>query len=158
MWEKVTFLQRAHKYQETPYETFWLQRAESSNKLSASQNRIIYFIIIGLLSSLRMLGHVYRQSFFMGFSKARSWILIAGTSIAYVLKWEIYFLVLWQGKTVWNYILLAFFNLLDALIQTSQCNSIRIKTRLHAGRIRTRCFNPITRKVLFLNTQRPYRL
>ena len=47
---------------------------------------------------LRMLGHVYRQPFFMGFSKARCWILIASTSIACVLKWEIYLLVLWQGK------------------------------------------------------------
>ena len=50
----------------------WLQRAESSNKLSAFQNRIIYFIIMGVLSSLRILVHVYRQHFFMGFSIARS--------------------------------------------------------------------------------------
>jgi hypothetical protein len=32
--------------------------------------------------------------------------------------------------------------LLDALIQTSQCNSIHINTRLHAGHITTHGFNP----------------
>jgi len=43
---------------------------------------------------LRMLGHVYRQHFFMGFSIARSWILIASITNVYLIKLEIYFLVL----------------------------------------------------------------